>query len=412
MMSTRVPRVALFTDSYYEANGVARTATGLEAFARRHARPMLVVHGGVVNQTVESGSVVRLELQRWPDTSYPLEHDLGFDVALWRHARRATRMLRAFRPDVVHVTGPSDIGLLGACLGSRLNLPIVGSWHTNLHEYAARRFMRYVSRLNRTTRTTIAACIERHALSMTLWFYALPRVILAPNREWAGLLGTRLRKPVFVMTRGVDTTMFSPGKRSRTDTVVNIGYVGRLSAEKNVRALAAVARALSDRGISDVRFTIVGDGGERDWLREQMPGAIFTGVLRGEALSAAYADLDLFVFPSETETVGNVVLEAMASGVPVVAMAQGGPKFVAGSSRGVVLARTEHELVEISVRLVHDAARRQAMASAARRHALDRSWDSVFDTVYRAYGLASALGLRSIDSSEDPVIAIAERQSA
>src|SRR5262249_52969936 len=118
------------------------------------------------------------------------------------------------------------------------------------------------------------------------------------------------------------------------------------------------------------------------------------------------------VFPSETETVGNVVLEAMASGVPVAAMAQGGPKFVAGASRGAVLARTEGELVEVAVQLVRDAARRRAMAAAARRLALDRSWDSVFDTVYRAYGLASALVLRTSGSSEDQVITIAERKSA
>src|SRR4029077_5388512 len=135
-------------------------------------------------------------------------------------------------------------------------------------------------------------------------------------------------------------------------------YVGRLSAEKNVRALAAVALALAGRGLRDVRFTIVGNGSERDWLREHMPRATFTGTLRGESLSAAYADMDLFVFPSETETVGNVVLEAMASGVPVVAMAQGGPRFVAGASRGAVLARTERELVDLSVQLVRDAERR------------------------------------------------------
>jgi glycosyltransferase involved in cell wall biosynthesis len=412
MISTRVPRVALFTDSYYEANGVARTAAALEAYAQRLGRPMLVVHGGTANRTVASGSVVRLELQRWDGTSCALEHDLDFDVAFWRHARRVTRALRAFRPDVVHVTGPSDVGLLGACLGRRLNTSIVGSWHTNLHEYASRRFLPYLSRLNRMTRARIAGLIERHALSATLLFYGLPRVILAPNREWAGVLGTRLRKPVFVMTRGVDTRLFSPDKRRRTDTAVNIGYVGRLSAEKNVRALAAVARALAERGLRHVRFTIVGNGSERDWLREQMPRAVLTGTLRGESLSAAYADMDLFVFPSETETVGNVVLEAMASGVPVVAMAQGGPKFVAGRSRGAVLARTERELVDLSVHLVRDAERRRTMAAAARHDALDRSWDNVFDTVYRAYGLAAALGVRSLQNGDDRLMAIAEQQSA
>jgi len=413
MTSRRVPRIALFTDSYYEANGVARTACGLEAFAERHDRPMLVVHGGPDNRTVESGSVVRLELQRWAATSRALEHDLWFDTVLWRHAARVTRMLRTFRPDVVHLTGPSDVGLLGACVAARLGVPVVLSWHTNLHEYASRRFLPYLSRLARATRQQIGAVIERHALSTALLFYRLPRVILAPNREWASVLGARLpRKPVFAMTRGVDTTVFSPVKRRRADTMLNIGYVGRLSAEKNVRALAAVDRALARAGTTRCRFTIVGNGAERDWLAERMPRATFTGVLRGDALSAAYADMDLFVFPSETETVGNVVLEAMASGVPVVAMAHGGPRFVAGSSRGAVLARTERELVELTVQLARDGERRRAMAGAARRDALERSWDNVFDTVYRAYGLASALAARGAQGGADGVAVIAERLSA
>src|SRR5262245_39150969 len=114
MMSRRVPRIALFTDSYYEANGVARTAGALEAFAARRDRPMLVVHGGRENRTIETGSVIRLELQRWAGTSCALEHDLWFDLALWRHAARVTQALRDFRPDIVHLTGPSDVGLLGA----------------------------------------------------------------------------------------------------------------------------------------------------------------------------------------------------------------------------------------------------------------------------------------------------------
>src|SRR5262249_3959664 len=186
MMSTRVPRVALFTDSYYEANGVARTASSLEHFARRRQRPMLVVHGGRVNQIVESGSVVRLELRRWPGPSFAVEHDLDFDVALWRHARRVRRMLRDFRPDVVHVTGPSDIGLLGACLAGRLRLSLVGSWHTNLHEYASRRFMPYVSRLDRSTRAQIGGVIVRGVLSVGRWFYSLARCAPCPVHGGVG----------------------------------------------------------------------------------------------------------------------------------------------------------------------------------------------------------------------------------
>src|SRR5262249_35230788 len=156
--------------------------------------------------------------------------------------------------------------------------------------------------------------------AVTMRFYRIPSVLLAPNEEWQMLLECRTRKPTLLMTRGVDTDLFTPAKRTRVDSlVVNIGYVGRLAAEKNLLGLAAVHDALAATGIGNVGFTIVGDGVEREWLQARMPRAQFTGVLRDERLAEAYANLDLFVFPSETETVGNVVLEAMASGVPVVA---------------------------------------------------------------------------------------------
>jgi hypothetical protein len=154
-MSTNTPRVALFTDSYYEANGVARTANALEAFAAERDRPLLVVHGGRADQLIESGSVARLELRRWRRTSFVLDHDLQYDLALWRQARRVRDVLRWFRPDVLHFTGPSDVGQLGAYLGHRLGVPIVGSWHTNLHEYASRRLLKHCSWMREGTRMPI-----------------------------------------------------------------------------------------------------------------------------------------------------------------------------------------------------------------------------------------------------------------
>jgi glycosyltransferase involved in cell wall biosynthesis len=390
MPSLSAPRVALFTDSYYEANGVARTAAALEAFAWSRDRPLLVVHGGPATQMIESGSVVRLELARARRSSFKLEHDLYFDVAFPRHARRVAQVLRWFRPDVLHFTGPSDVGLLGASLGHRCRIPMVGSWHTNLHEYASRRLLPMLGSLSDKARTHVGSTVERHTLALMLLFYSLPRVILAPNEEWRRTLEARTKKPAFVMTRGVDTTLFTPARRARQDATVTIGYVGRLSTEKNVRALAALQGALLAAGIVDTRFTIVGDGSEREWLRRRLLAAEFTGVLRGDRLANAYANLDLFVFPSETETVGNVVLEALASGVPVLAMARGGTRFIASSTDAALLANNEAEFIELGVQLVHDSARRKRMGEAARNTALTRSWSAVFDVVYHAYEAALA----------------------
>jgi len=387
---TDCPRIALFSDSHYEANGVARTTRALERYAARRGFPLLSVHAGPTTRVVRDFPIARVELRRRTLTSFALEHDLWFDVALWRHLRRVARELMQFRPDVLHFTGPSDIGQLGAFLGCRLHIPMVASWHTNLHEYAARRLT--LAWAPDVVRQRLRGWTQTATLRACEVFYRIPRVILAANEDLVDLLAAATRKPTFLMSRGVDCELFSPAKRARIDSGINIGYVGRLSPEKSVRRLAAVEQALVDDGHTNVRFTIVGDGVERAWLSRRMRRAVFTGVLKGEALATAYADMDLFVFPSETETVGNVVLEAMASGVPVVAMAHGGPRFVA-SDAAAVLVDNERELVEAVRTLVCNRARRRRMGAAAREHALGRSWDRIFDDVYRAYWVAmSAAG--------------------
>src|SRR5215510_1033851 len=122
-----------------------------------------------------------------------------------------------------------------------------------------------------------------------MFFYKLPRVILAPNDVLSAMLAWVTGKPTFLMSRGVDTTLFTPAKRTRSDRrTVNIGYVGRLSPEKSVRQLQAIQTALAVDGLTNVRFTIVGDGRERPWLREHMRRTELTGVLRGDALATAY----------------------------------------------------------------------------------------------------------------------------
>ncbi len=130
-----------------------------------------------------------------------------------------------------------------------------------------------------------------------------------------------------------------------------------------------------------------------------MRRAEFTGVLRGDALASAYANMDLFAFPSETETVGNVVLEAMASGVPVVAMARGGHRFITHAGRSALIARDADEFVAHALDLTGDATRRAVMSAHARVDARARSWEAVFDGVYRAYARASSLSADAVPAT-------------
>jgi Glycosyl transferases group 1/FtsX-like permease family len=148
-----------------------------------------------------------------------------------------------------------------------------------------------------------------------------------------------------------------------------IGYVGRLSPEKNVRRLVELERGLIEAGAGDFRFLIVGCGSEREWLERRMRRAEFTGVLRGEALARAYASLDLFVFPSQTETFGNVVLEAQASGVPCLVSSRGGPRSIiqtdADTCASGMVADTPREFLEATLRLMSQPERLNRMLEAA-----------------------------------------------
>src|SRR5262245_42482101 len=138
------PRVAFFPDSFVEVNGVAHTSRQLVAYAERRDLPMLCVHGGEAPGRVVEGAVTKLSLRRGK-FGFGLEADFRCDLLFWRHAKQAIEAAREFKANVVHITGPNDTGQLGAYVAYRLRLPLVMSWHTNLHEYAARR-------LNKLTR--------------------------------------------------------------------------------------------------------------------------------------------------------------------------------------------------------------------------------------------------------------------
>ncbi len=381
---TSYPRVAFLPDTFHEINGVAHTSRHLDRFARKRAIPFLSIHGGPVTELSSDGSVITMQLKRGP-ASIGLDAQLDCDPFLIRHSGPVVEQVKKFGAELIHITGPGDMGLLGCYLGWKLNLPLVISWHTSLHEYAGRRLERLMGMFGEKTSLEAGHLAEKYSMDVLVWFYKKAKMILAPNLELSEMLKETTHRPVYLMQRGVDADLFNPSRRSRKDRKFRLGYVGRLTAEKNVRFLADLGKALIALGRADFEFLLVGQGSEEQWLRENVPNAVLAGVLRGERLAEAYANLDLFVFPSKTDTFGNVVLEALSSGVPAVVTAEGGPKFLVHPGVTGFVAETDWDFIRFVNGLMTDLDMQQRMREGARHFALGQSWDAVFELVFKAY---------------------------
>ena len=381
------PRVALFCETFQEINGVALTARQLVAFARSSGRPFLAIHGGAGVARFVEGCVARLELPRGP-LSFAIESDLRYDLWLWRHAAVVRRALEEFRPDVIHVTSPGEFGQLGAYFAKRLKIPLVASWHTNLHQFAGRRLEQFLRILPAACSRLCCRAAERLALLAILQFYKMAAVTLAPTAEQVAWLAAAAGKKSFLMARGVDPEKFSPAHRTVNDGTLRLGYVGRVTPEKRVRFLVEIERALVAAGWNDFAFLVVGDGSEREWLERNLTHGIFTGVLREHKLAEAYANMDLFVFPSRTDTYGNVIQEAAASGVPAIVTGEGGPKNLVVEGKTGFVAESDEEFIGRILQLVRDRDALRVMGVAARENMGGVSWDAAFEMTYAAYRYA------------------------
>jgi glycosyltransferase involved in cell wall biosynthesis len=284
--------------------------------------------------------------------------------------------------ELVHYTTPGPVGLAAMYVASKLRVPMVGSFHTQLSEYTA--LLSGSQRLGNLMR------------EYQRWPYGKCERILVPSTATRDLLiAAKIRADkIRIWTRGVDTDQFAPSKRSAalreawgvSDARPALLYVGRLSREKGLELIPTIARTLRDAGV-DHRFVFVGDGPMRQTLQEACPDAVFTGAMPHAEVASAMASADLFVFPSRTDTLGNVVLEAQACGIPVLVSDAGGPRenMLEGES-GFVCA--EHGALDMPVRtlqLASDRTRRVAMGDAARAYALSRSWMRAMAPLYDAY---------------------------
>lgn len=275
------------------------------------------------------------------------------------------RTLASFNPDVVHLASPINVGYRGALAARELGIPGVAVYQTDVPGYASRYGI---------------PALEAYLWQRVRWIHQAATLNLAPSTASIAQLEGLGVSDLRLWGRGVDGVLFHPSKRSdalRAAWTPNgervVGFLGRLAPEKQVADLHALA------GLPDTRVVVVGDGPERENLQERLPGAVFTGQLKGEELAAAVASFDVFVTPGELETFGQTIQEAMASALPVVAPASGGPIDLVDPSRtgwlyepGDLLGLREHV-----ADLVGDDAKRRAMGRAAREATEPRTWAGI-----------------------------------
>lgn len=378
-------RVALFPCTYREIDGVASISRQFAEFAKERGYPFLLVHAGPSDEIVVDGSLTRIQLKRGPFT-FPLDGHHEFDLLFLRHYAKLVQHVREFNPNLIHLTGPSDVGILATLVAYKLRISTAASWQTNVHQFARCRVSQFLSSWPQSLSNKLANAAESASFRAAARYYKIPRLLFAPNRELVDLLGKTTGKPCFLMSHSVNTEIFSPEFRDRAAGPFRIGYVGRLTAEKNVRFLAQLEKNLLGKGNSDFRIVLIGQGAEEKWLRENMSHAEFKGWLAGNELSRAYADMDAFVFPSETDTFGLAVLEALASGVPALVTPSGGPACTVEHGKCGYVASNVQEFSAFLTGLMTQPELLAAMRMEARQRALSiGSWEEIFSGMYKAY---------------------------
>ncbi|MCX5761225.1 MAG: glycosyltransferase family 1 protein [Gemmatimonadetes bacterium] len=378
-VGTRAPRVAIFTDTFApQVNGVARTLDRLAEALRERGGSATVVTVDMPASEAEALPEDR-DVVRWPAVPFWAYPELRIAAPRVREARR---LLRALKPDVVHVATPFGIGLAARAAALAEGIPLVSSYHTDFSSYLSHYGLQALSGV---------------AWPYLRWFHNSAHRTFVPTEIGAEALRAQGFQRLRVWARGVDLIRFSPRYRSQAlRTAMGVGErdillvsVGRLAAEKGVDTILAAAARLVATGGPKVRVAFAGDGpAESRYRASAPPGTVFAGRLTGDALSEFYASADGFIFASTTDTFGNVLLEAMASGLPIIAPDAGATTEVAHAGNAMLVpAHDPAALASAMQRLASDASLRQTMREQALECAASRDWGRVWDGLFAEYAL-------------------------
>ena len=360
---------AWFTDTLDDVNGVATTIRKMTAAGVAAGKELTVVVSRNELQTDDVPIKNFKPIGEFELPEYELQK-LSFPPVL-----QILDYIQREKFTEIIISTPGPIGLTGLLAAKLLNLQTSGIYHTD--------FPQYIRIL------TEDSFLESVAWRYMHWFYGQLDTVFVNSEEYRqswikrGFDPTKLK----IFPRGLDTELFHPARRDPTffekfgaqNGEVRLLYVGRVSREKDLDLLATAYRRLREEGLP-IQLFVVGHGPYSEEFSRSLPEAFFTGYLTGKDLAAAYASADIFVFPSTTDTFGNVIIEAQASGVPVVVSDSGGPKeLVTENETGLITKSHDVDDFVRAIRtLVVDRSLRERMGSRARKSVIDRTWPAAF----------------------------------
>lgn len=372
----KIMRVALFTDTFLpDINGVAKTLGRWVEYLQAKG-----VECKIYAPYSESPDEGMCRVERFYSIPFLLYPECRMAIP---NPIQVNRSLKAFAPDLIHVATPFNLGLTGLHYARKHNVPIVASYHTHFDQYLAYYKLQWM---------------EPMLWKYMLWFHQDCRKLYVPSESTLRHLRDKGLKHLEIWSRGVDTERFRPiVNRDQVWREYGVNpakfillFVGRLAPEKSVDILLQTFQSLPSGIRANAHLVIAGDGPLYQPLLEkygEQPAITFIGFKQGKSLSQLYAAADVFLFPSATETFGNVVLEAMASGTPVIGAAAGGVKDTVKHNESGLLCPPGGiaEFVNAVELLYHNEGCRVALSKAGRSYSLQQSWDGIFSRLYDSY---------------------------
>jgi len=380
-------RVALFTGNYnHIRDGVSQTLNRWVSYLLEQSIPVIIFGPTVDEPEIdEVGTFYPVPSMAAPGRP-EYRVSLGFPSSY-------RKTLKSFSPNLLHIATPDILGYKALRYAKNDDIPIVSSYHTHFTSY-----LKYYN-LN---------FLEPLGWKYLRWFYEQCKHVYVPTESMKQELQKRgITGNLKIWARGVDTELFNPHKRSKewrhkyglNDNDIVVSFVSRLVWEKNLETYVAAIKRLQDKK-SNIRALIVGDGPARSEMEKMLPEGIFTGFLSGEELAKAYACSDLFMFPSDTETFGNVTLEAMSSGVPVVGANATGSRSLINPGHNGYLAEPdlEEDFAKQVLKIYENIELRQQLSMNAREKALEYSWSNVNKKLLENYYSAAHVTQNEINA--------------